>query len=283
MKFKFCVVVFLFLLCCCFAGENIINNPDFEKVGTFWSVKKDNSKCNITVKKINVILDVKRGFVLESISSQDLKNENMIKTFSFSYREKNKQTFYDYLNTKKESLKSLNISEKSGILKIEIIQELPTFRLVKTFEFYNENSFFRITLDLFFTESSIYEGFWTGISTTQDASFMISGEKAQSSSIRSEISEKGKWHGFKRFPENRWFGFYYENLSGGILIMCPDAKSWMEIGRSFICNKPQGGFSLELGKALGKELRKNETLRYDFFIMPVKGKISDFEKQSSPF
>ena len=281
MILRVCTALFIIPIFCCMADENILDNAAFEKSGSFWSVKKDNAKCSITAGKIKLILDEKKVFSPESMSSSDLNNENMIKYISFLSREKGQQTFYDFLNTRKENLKSLNISEKNGILKIEVSQEQPKFKVLKTFEFYNDKPFFRIKYDITFIENCVYDGVWVGVSTTPETSFMLSGDKNHVSTIKNELSEKGKWYGFKRFPENRWFGFYYGNLTGGFAVMCPDLKSWMEINKSFICNKPQGGFSLELGKVMGKELRKDESVHYDFFIMPLKCKLSDFENTVS--
>jgi len=258
-------------------ATNILNRSSYRGSGTFWKVCRKNTKLTITTENTILVLDEAKAFAVESLSDPASRKNNTISRIFLAAKEKGEKDIYEYLNIKKDDISCLNISESNGILKIEIIENWPAFVCRKIIEFYKGEPFFRIKFDLLFTKNRVYSEIWCSISTSPDAGFMISG--CNEGTLRMERNSSGKdiWSEFKRFPQNRWFGFYYEKFGEGLAVMSPDPKSWMEIDKSFVCSQAQGGFSLGPGKCREKELRAGESISFDFFIMPVKCKFTEFE------
>ena len=226
------------------------------------------------------MLDEKKAFMIEYLSGKNSECKNIINRISLSAREKDSRTIYEH-NLKKENIAALNIWECDGVLSVEVVETWPAFKCRKTIEFYENEKFFRVAFELSFTREASMMGVWFSVSTSSSADYMICGSSDKFLPVKGIIQKKDKWMAFDRATENRCFGFFYGPLDTGLVVMCPDRKSWMEISpRSFMCNRAGGGFSLELGKCLKQDLKKGETVCFDFFIEPVCCKIQDFEKEA---
>lgn len=241
------------------------------------NIIREDGKLTIRSGDSALVLDEAQALRIKSFSSPVLKNTNLIREFYLSAKEKGGGVIYEK-SIGSEKLMPVKTSESAGLLKLEITEIWPGFNCKKTLEFYENEKFFRIKYDLQFTRDAVYDGIWFGISTANNVSFMLCGRSDGFSLIKGNDSEKDIWSGFDCSAENRCFGFYYEKLSGGFAVMCPDEKSWREIGRSFLCKRTSNRFSLELGKCLKREVRVGEEISFDFFLMAFNCDISNFER-----
>lgn len=237
----------------------------------------ENGQMTICKEETQLVFNDAKLFNLSGFSSTALQNENMINDISISARPGKKNTIYEF-QLPPSSILSKTITENAGTLRFETSTKWPGFIAKRTVEFYENTKFFRIRYDIEFTQDMGWDGIWFKISTKASASFMLSGRSDGFSLIKANESDKDIWLGFECSPDKRCFAYYYEKLNGGFAVMCPDEKSWREIGKSFLCNRAKNGFSLELTKYPNREVKTGENLSFDFFLMPLEGTIPDCEK-----
>jgi len=237
----------------------------------------ENEKLVISQGPVQLTFNDAKLFNLQGLSSTALQNKNMINDISISARPSKKNTIYEF-QLPPSSILSNTITRDAGTLRFEVSKRWPGFIAKRIVEFYENAKFFRIRYDIEFTQDALWEGIWFRISTKADTSFMLCGRNDGFSLIKANESDKDIWLGFECSPDKRCFAYYYEKLNGGFAVMCPDEKSWREIGKSFLCCRAKNGFSLELSKCQKREVRTGETLSFDFFLMPLEGTIPDCEK-----
>lgn len=263
-----------------FAVKDILKEGNYSEKASFWEITRMDGKLKVVSGPLVLMLNEDNAFRLEHCSVENTGGGNLIRRISLSAGEKDGRTVYEN-KLGRENIIELNLSADNEKMILELTQKWPAFKAKKVIEFYRGEDFFRIAFELTFTKDASMRGIWFSVSTSPEADYMIRGNGDRFLSVKSAVSEKDKWMAFDRSAANRCFAFFYGVSDTALAVMCPDRKSWMEIApRSFMCNRAGGGFSIDFGKFLKRDVRSGEKVCFDFFIKPFGCKVRDFERKT---